>query len=77
MYELHHELGADPTGWTNGEVTHAGSAGMVHGPFGNDVRDVTINIPIPAGLSSCEVRWRSWAVESLTSSEPVSLRMKV
>jgi hypothetical protein len=61
---LHQELGADPAGWSNGEVTEAGSAGLVHGPYGSDVTEVSIDIPIPAGLSSCEVRWRSWAIDS-------------
>ena len=56
--------GAVAAGWSNSEVTDVGSAGLVHGPWGNDVTDVSIDIPIPAGMSSCEVRWRSWAADS-------------
>ena len=56
--------GAVATGWSNSEVTNVGSAGTVHGPWGNDVTDVSIDIPIPAGYSTCEVRWRSWAADS-------------
>ena len=58
------ENGASPAGWSNSEVSDVGSAGLVHGPWGNDVTDVSIDIPIPAGMSTCEVRWRSWAADS-------------
>jgi hypothetical protein len=58
------ETGAEMTGWTNTEITDVGSAGLVHGPWGNDVRDVQINIPVPAGLTLCQVSWRSWQADS-------------
>ena len=58
------EYGADATGWDNVEITDVGSAGIVHGPYGNDVTDVTREITIPPGVSSCEVTWRSWAIDS-------------
>jgi hypothetical protein len=56
--------GAEPSGWSNEEVTFVGSAGNVHGPWGNDVTDVSIDLPIPAGITQCEVSWRSWALDS-------------
>ena len=56
--------GAVATGWTNTEVTDVGSAGLVHGPWGNDATDVSIDISIPAGFSECEVSWVSWAIDS-------------
>ena len=58
------EAGAVADGWTNSEITDVGSAGTVHGPWGNDVTDVSIDIEIPAGIDSCEVSWRSWALDS-------------
>ena len=56
--------GAVADGWSNSEVTDVGSAGLVHGPWGNDVTDVSIDIAIPDGFSECEVSWRSWAIDS-------------
>ena len=58
------QRGAVATGWSNSEVTDVGSAGLVHGPWGNDVKDVSISIPVPVGVSLCEVSWRSWAADS-------------
>lgn len=62
--ELLHELGATPEGWSNMQISTAGSAGSVHGPFGHEVPDVSIMIGIPPGITSCEISWRSWAVNS-------------
>ena len=61
---LVNEIGADARGWSNEEVTEVGSAGVVHGPYGNDVVDVTRTVPLPEGITSCEVSWRSWAIDS-------------
>ena len=36
----------------------------MHGPWGNDATDVTISVPVPAGITSCEVSWRSWGIDS-------------
>ena len=58
------EAQADVAGWTNTEITNVGSAGLVHGPWGRGVRDVQINIPVPAGVTQCHVSWRSWQVDS-------------
>lgn len=58
------EAQAEPAGWTNAEITDVGSAGLVHGPWGNDVRDVQINIPVPEGLTVCQLSWRSWIADS-------------
>ena len=58
------ETQAEPDGWTNAEITDVGSAGLVHGPWGNNVRDVQINIPVPEGSSTCQVSWRSWIADS-------------
>ena len=55
--------GAVADGWSNSEVTDVGSAGLVHGPWGNDVRDVSIDIPIPDGFSECEISWRAYSTE--------------
>lgn len=56
--------GAASSGWSNTEVTNVGSAGNVHGPWGNDATDVSIELAIPAGVGFCEVSWRQWAVDS-------------
>ena len=56
--------GAAAAGWSNAEITNVGSAGNVHGPWGNDVRDVTLEVGLPAGNAFCEVSWRQWAVDS-------------
>ena len=58
------ENGACAAGWTNTEVTDVGSAGVVHGPWGNDATDVTLEVTIPEGITDCEVSWRSWAIDS-------------
>ena len=58
------ENGACANGWSNDEVTDVGSAGMVHGPWGNDATDVSLEVTIPEGLTKCEVSWRSWAIDS-------------
>ena len=58
------ESGASPAGWSNSEVTDVGSAGLVHGPWVNDVTDVSIDVVVPAGVTTCEVSWRSWAANS-------------
>lgn len=50
--------------WSDGEVTDVGSAGRVHGPWGNDVTDVSIVLDIPDGIIQCQVSWRSWAIDS-------------
>jgi hypothetical protein len=56
--------GAAADGWSNSEVTDVGSAGLVHGPWGNDATDVSIDVLIPDGFSECEVSWRSWQIDS-------------
>ena len=61
---VHEETGAVADGWSNSEVTNIGSGGLVHGPWGNDETRVERSIRIPAGVSNCEVSWRSWAIDS-------------
>ena len=46
------------------QVTNVGSAGNVHGPWGNDVTEVSIEIALSAGTAFCEVSWRQWAIDS-------------
>ena len=58
------EDGAQPEGWSNAEITDAGSAGLVHGPWGNDATDVFIDVAVPAGYERCEVSWVSWIADS-------------
>ena len=58
------ERGASATGWSNSEITDAGSSGNVHGPWGNDVTDVSIDFELPSEILQCEISWRSWAVDS-------------
>ena len=41
--------------WSNTEMTDTGSAGWVHGPWGSDTRDVTMEIEVPAGAERCTV----------------------
>jgi hypothetical protein len=52
------------TGWSNTEVTNVGSAGKVHGPWGQKVHAVTKSIHIPDGVMECTVTWRSWAANT-------------
>eukprot|EP01052_Picozoa_sp_SAG31_P025668 SAG31_NODE_2264_length_6057_cov_6.828634_2_plen_781_part_00 len=66
---IHSEVGAEANGWTNDEITEAmpdreGSTGLVHGPWGNDVADVEIDIDIPIGVERCEITWTSWSIDS-------------
>lgn len=56
--------GCNPDGWSNAECSDVGSAGHVHGPWGNDVRDVSIDIALPADTEFCEISWRQWAIDS-------------
>ena len=66
---FHSEVGATADGWTNTEITEAmpgraGATGLVHGPYGNDVTDVEIDIEVPAGVTRCEITWKSWSIDS-------------
>ena len=51
------------------QVTNVGSAGNVHGPWGNDVTEVSIEIALFAGTAFCEVSWRQWAIDSRDDEE--------
>ena len=62
MGEVYKETQAVGTGWSNTEITTVGSAGKVHGPWGNNNRVASKNIPLPAGVTQCTVSWRSWAI---------------
>ena len=55
-----YEDGAQADGWSNAEVT-SDPGREVHGPWGNDARDVSRSVTVPAGVSSCTVSWRSYA----------------
>lgn len=59
-------MGADGTGWTNSEVDNVlgGPAGAVHGPWGNDVTEVSKSFAIPSDATQCTVSWRSWAINT-------------
>ena len=59
------EAGADRDSWSNSDVvTDAGTAGFVHGPWGNDVQDMEKTFSVPAGITQCTVSWRSWSIDS-------------
>ena len=63
--DLHQEAGAEGAGWSNVETTMSGTtAGFVHGPWGNDVTEVTRSVVVPVGTAYCEVSWRSWITDS-------------
>ena len=64
MALLQEDGGAQAAGWSNTEITDAGSAGLVHGPWGNDATDVFIDVAVPAGYERCEVSWVSWIADS-------------
>jgi hypothetical protein len=55
--------GAEATSWSDTEVTDT-VAGLVHGPWGNNVLAVSREITIPSGVQRCRVSWRSWAIDS-------------
>ena len=66
---IHSEIGATAHGWTNTEITEAmpgraGATGPVHGPYGDDVTNVEIDIEVPAGVHTCEITWKSWSIDS-------------
>ena len=50
--------------WSNAEVTDVGSAGLVHGPWGNDATDVSATVALPTDVTQCRVSWRSWVIDS-------------
>jgi hypothetical protein len=53
--------------WSNSKTTRVGSAGFVHGPWGNSIREVTTNITVPNAsvpVTQCTVSWRSWSIDS-------------
>eukprot|EP01050_Picozoa_sp_SAG11_P011710 SAG11_NODE_1258_length_5362_cov_16.457534_4_plen_304_part_00 len=62
--ETHNTANGWLAGWSNSEITNVGSAGNVHGPWGNDVRDVTLEVRLPEDNAFCEVSWRQWAIDS-------------
>ena len=49
------------SGWSNTEISDVGEAGIVHGPWGNDVTSVSIDVDVGSS-TECTVTWRSWAV---------------
>jgi hypothetical protein len=57
---LYYEDGAEAAGWSNGEIS-SDPGRVVHGGWGNDARDVSMSLEIPAGINSCTVSWRSYA----------------
>eukprot|EP01052_Picozoa_sp_SAG31_P026691 SAG31_NODE_2438_length_5695_cov_2.851501_2_plen_1345_part_00 len=71
---IYSEVGAVGDGWSVTEATEAmpdrpGTAGKVHGPFGNDVTEVTMDVSIPRGVHGetdrlCEITWTSWSIDS-------------
>lgn len=58
------ESGADGLGWSDREVTRAGSAGFVHGPWGNEVLEVSKTFRLPTDATQCIVSWKSWAANT-------------
>ena len=36
----------------------------IHGPWGNDLRDVSMIFPLPIGATECMYSWRQWYVDS-------------
>jgi len=56
--------GADASGWSNSEITNVGTAGNMHGPWGNDVTSVSKTFTVPAGASTCQFTWDSWGFSS-------------
>ena len=63
------ENGAQSSGWSNGVISSAGAAGLVHGPWGNDVQHVERLIGLPPGSGTCHVSWRSWSIDSRDREE--------
>ena len=63
------ENGAQSSGWSNGVISSAGAAGLVHGPWGNDVQHVERLIGLPPGSGTCYVSWRSWSIDSRDREE--------
>ena len=57
---LYYEDGAEAAGWSNGEIS-SDPGRVVHGGWGNNARDVSMSLEIPAGIKSCTVSWRSYA----------------
>ena len=47
-----------------GTIANAGAAGHVHGPWGNNVRDVSSTFSITNGVTQCTISWRSWKFRS-------------
>lgn len=57
---VYEEDGAKSDGWSNTKIATYGEATM-HGPWGNDVRDVSQTFTVADSVKFCEVSWRSWA----------------
>ena len=57
-----YENGASSSGWSNKWVTDAGKAGLIHGLFGIDVKQVSKAFRVPSASSFCTVSWTHWAV---------------
>jgi hypothetical protein len=55
------EDGADGDGWSNTQVSSGANNGQgVHGPWGNDCKDVTQEFQVPPGVTRCTVSWKQW-----------------
>ena len=62
--DIVNEAGAVASGWDNTVITDGGSSGLVHGPWGDNERDVQRTISIPPGTDECIVSWKSWSIDS-------------
>ena len=57
-----------PGGWSDGKTTeHAGV--RLHGPWGDERKDVESQFTVPSGASKCTLSWRSWGIASRDNEE--------
>ena len=50
--------------WSSGKITAVGTAGNMHGLWGNNVRWVGKMLCLPSGTTWCAISWRSRALGS-------------
>ena len=70
MDRIYQEDGANGDGWSNTQVSNVANNGKgVHGPWGNDNKDVRREFRLPPGVTSCTVSWKQWCSGSRDSEQ--------
>ena len=66
---LYFEDGADQDGWSRGETHNQGSAGIIHGAWSSECRDVSKDIQLGVDGLSCRISFTAWCFGTIDGDE--------